>query len=476
MKGKKYEYYYATIRKAEQILELHSLDDFVSYAAANHIRQIILTKDFETLEPSFALASKGALYMCPTSGYKMLEDFLTAAENKFPDAATYYKALAINCTTYAEYETAVLHDINDASVFEEMKSTGYVEGYKIFDEARRQTATLPQMENITNVKALYEYARSKAFTGFAHFLKVWQAGFTDPLEYKMAAEKGLNNSRDYEIFRKGGFNTIEEYNIAKPLEITSLDELHQYLDLNISAYPNGSFDEYLLISIISKLENGSKTEFQKLYDFLLKKEETYKRSKGKEEMRLPKWYTKRMRKEQDIKDFLVNSDQVKLFGTFNAERDIFETIHVKRRKVVVDGSNVAYNSNMTDRKRGVYGAELKNILIVVKKLKEEYGFDDVHVMSDANLIYKVKDKEVLKDIKMLCKYSETPAGVPADLHLINHVKKYHCLLVTNDTFKDWKMSDKWIDDNIDFYRVKFMLNGNIVVLPYLDRFDKQYRE
>jgi hypothetical protein len=473
MKGKKYEYFHATIRKAEQILELHSLEEFANYANSNHIRQIILANDFETGEPTFALASKGALYVCAAGGFKMLEDFQTATENKFPDAATYYAALAINCPSYAEYETALAHHITDPAVFEEMRTAGYVEGYKTFDEQRKQNASLPQMDEIGNVKAFFDYAKSKAFTGFAHFLKVWQAGFIDPLEHKMAGEKGLNNARDYEIFRKGGFNNPEEYQIAKPLEITSFDELNQYLNLNISAYTGSSFDELLLISIISKLPNEADTDFKKLYDYFLTQEETYKRVNGKEERKFPKWYTKRMRTEKDVKEFLVSSDHVKLFGTFNADLDVFETVHVKRRKVVVDGSNIAYNSNMADRKRGMFGAELKNILIVVKKLKEEYHFEDIHVISDANLIHKVKDKELLKEIKALCKYSESPPGVPADLYLINHVKKHHWLLVTNDTFKDWKMSDKWIEDNIDYYRVNFMLNGDIVVLPYLERFEKQ---
>ena len=126
----------------------------------------------------------------------MLEDFQDAAQNNFPDAATYYAALAINCSTFVEYETALAHDITDPAVFEEMRTAGYVEGYKTFDEQRKQNLSLPQLENIGNVKALFDYAKSKAFTGFAHFLKVWQAGFTDPLEHKMADEKGLNNARD----------------------------------------------------------------------------------------------------------------------------------------------------------------------------------------------------------------------------------------------------------------------------------------
>ena len=79
--SKKYEYYEAVIRKTEQILEFRSLEQFVKFALANHISQIIITEDYENKAPSFALASKGALYICPTSGFKTIEDYQSASEN-----------------------------------------------------------------------------------------------------------------------------------------------------------------------------------------------------------------------------------------------------------------------------------------------------------------------------------------------------------------------------------------------------------
>ncbi len=472
MKGKKYDYYRAVIRKAEQIIELETLQEFVHYTNANHIRQIILAADPEKQSPLFALASKGALYVCQTTGFNTLEDYQHSTENGFPDAVTFYDALSKKCNTFDEYEVAIASGITEAAEFDKIKAAGYIEGYLRFDDLRKQDAALPQMEDMQSARALFEYASSKSFTDFAHFLKVWQAGFVDPIEHQLAIEKGLNNQRDFETFRKGNFNTLDEFKLAKQNNITTWDELKQYQDLHYTAYPNCTFDELLLINIASKLENGSKTEFQKLYTFFLKTEEEYKRPSDKGEMKLPAWYSKRLRKEEDVKNFLINNDKVKHFGTFHSATNIFETIHVKLRKVVVDGSNVAHNSNLKDRKAGKFTAELKNILILVKKLRDEYHFEDIHVISDFNLIHKVSDKELLKEIKALCKYSDTPVGIPADLYLINHVKKHHCLLVTNDVFRDWKAADKWVEDNIDFYRLKFVLNGNAVMLPYMERFEK----
>lgn len=472
MKNKKYDYYRATIRRAEQLLEMHTLEDFTGFAQANHVKQIIMTHLEGSGEPAFALASKGALYVCAAAGFKSLEDYVSATENKFPDAATYYAALELNCSTFEEYSTATTHEITDATVFEAMKSSGFVDGYKRFDDLRVENPLLPKMESITNVKQLYDYAQEKGFKDFAHFLTVWQAGFTHPAVYEAAMDKGLSNAADYEVFVQGQFNHVNEFRMAKPLGIRTIEELKRYLDLNLSSYPAASFDELLLIRIITQLENQTKTPFKKLYDHFLKMEQGYKQPDAEGVAVLPKWFTKGLHTEQDVKNFLVTNQKVKLFGTYNAAKDEFETTHIKRRMVVVDGSNVAYNSNMADRRQGAFTAEMKNILNLVKKLKQDYGFEDVHVIADAGLMHRAKDKELLKDIKELCRYSESPPGEPADLSLINAVKRHHCLLVTNDNFKDWKLSDRWVEDNIDFYRLKFMLNGDIVVLPYMERFGK----
>jgi hypothetical protein len=472
MKEKKFDYYQVIIRKAENILLMPSLSEFWRFANACYVKQMIKTTDGETDSPCFAFSHKGAIYICPSSGFELLEDFVTAQENHFPDAESFYAARKNNCTTYAEYQLVLNTGIADTPLMEELKQKGYIDGYLQFEELRKKNPVLPQLSEITNVKELYDFASQKQFPGFPQFLKAWEAGFTDSIEYHLAIEKGLKTAEDYKQFTEGGFMRLEHFKKAKSLEIKTADEYKQYEDLEAVINGVDSFDQAVLLGIISKLESGEKTEFKKLHDFFLKTEEEYKRENGNGQRKLPKWYSKSLRTESDVRDFLTGSDEVKKFGTFDAAKNIFETIPIKRRKVVVDGSNVAYNSDITKSKTGAFGAEFKNILTLVKKLKEDYGFEDIQVMSDNNLIHRVKDKHLLRDIKALCKYSDMPPGVPADLFLINQVKKHHCLLVTNDNFRDWKLNDKWVEDNIDFYRLKFMINEEKVVLPYMERFEK----
>ncbi|QQS31519.1 MAG: hypothetical protein IPM47_18015 [Sphingobacteriales bacterium] len=48
-------------------------------------------------------------------------------------------------------------------------------------------------------------------------------------------------------------------------------------------------------------------------------------------------------------------------------------------------------------------------------------------------------------------------------------KKEHCLLISNDVFRDWKLLDPWIALNIDYYRISFMIKEDTVLLPDLDK-------
>jgi hypothetical protein len=34
-------------------------------------------------------------------------------------------------------------------------------------------------------------------------------------------------------------------------------------------------------------------------------------------------------------------------------------------------------------------------------------------------------------------------------------------------FRDWKKLEPWIEDNIDFYRIRFRIEGDKVLLPGL---------
>src|SRR4051812_4953278 len=117
MKEKKFDYYEAVLRKADNIF-LMPLPDFARYAVASHIRQIMLTSDGETDEACFAFSSNGAVYLSPSQGFQSLEDVLTSRENHFPDAAVFYEALKNNCSTFAEYQMVLTTGVADPELIE----------------------------------------------------------------------------------------------------------------------------------------------------------------------------------------------------------------------------------------------------------------------------------------------------------------------------------------------------------------------
>jgi hypothetical protein len=110
---------------------------------------------------------------------------------------------------------------------------------------------------------------------------------------------------------------------------------------------------------------------------------------------------------------------------------------------------------------------VRNMLLMVDFLKAK-GFTDITVFSDAALRHRLEETELLKDIKAQCTYRETPAETAADLFLIAFVKRHHCLIVSNDTFREWKMQDSWVAENMDYYRLSFLIKGAEVLMPDLD--------
>ncbi|MBN2694120.1 hypothetical protein JXR93_05615, partial [bacterium] len=136
--------------------------------------------------------------------------------------------------------------------------------------------------------------------------------------------------------------------------------------------------------------------------------------------------------------------------------EFFEKLERKNIKIIIDGSNVAWNSN--SQKNSDY-PELKNISLVVKALKKQ-NINDITVIIDAALMHKVKDPEFYKEFEDII--HKAPAKIEADYFIIDFARKGSGLIITNDQFKDWKERDSWIQENIDSMLIPFMILNNYV--------------
>jgi hypothetical protein len=96
------------------------------------------------------------------------------------------------------------------------------------------------------------------------------------------------------------------------------------------------------------------------------------------------------------------------------------------------------------------------------------GFEEITIIADASLKHRLEDKQLLPELEKIVSYIESPAERAADNFLISTVKAEHCLFVSNDTFRDWKLRDAWVAQNIDYYRLSFIIKDNEIVMPDLE--------
>ena len=125
---------------------------------------------------------------------------------------------------------------------------------------------------------------------------------------------------------------------------------------------------------------------------------------------------------------------------------------------------MAHNSKGNGQSKAYVG----NMIRLVEELKKR-GFTEITIISDASLKHKLADGERLNKLKEMVEYTVAPAENPADIFIIQYVKRHRCLLVSNDTFHEWKIKDPWTAENVDYYRISFMINNDGVLLPDLDQ-------
>ena len=224
------------------------------------------------------------------------------------------------------------------------------------------------------------------------------------------------------------------------------------------AYPELTHDQNVCLFLLSKLEQGKKASVNKLNSLLNESLEEYKDTETK---KLFSWFTTALGSKKKLAPFLQNNENVRKFGTYDADGEFFEVNAIKDRSVVIDGSNVAHNSIKSSEKPSI-----GNLILMVKYLKK-VGFSDILIIADASLRHKLSDLNRLEELSKIAKYEIAPAATSADKFIISYVKLKHCLLISNDTFKEHKVVDTWTAMNIDYYRLTFMITDGEVFMPDL---------
>jgi hypothetical protein len=131
------------------------------------------------------------------------------------------------------------------------------------------------------------------------------------------------------------------------------------------------------------------------------------------------------------------------------------------RKIVVDGSNVAFE----EFSKG--GTPKVSNLVAVRKHLEERGFHPM-IIVDASLKHKVDDPDQLDALILNERIHQVPAGTDADYWVLETAQRIDGLVVSNDRFQPYQDSYPWIEER----RIPFMIIEGLVQLyePAIEAF------
>jgi hypothetical protein len=454
-------YHYFTVRKqqSECCLEFDSLTEFSRFVELHNLKTVFRLVNDAGQHSHFAVTHKGGLLQQPNLGFEKLEDYHRAIKNGFPDAASFYEALKEGYTNYEDYLLVKEAGINDKKVFEELQLNGFITGFKEYDTQLKTLPGAPDISSPANAHQLMEHCRRNGFNTFSEFKAAYTKGFTDAPTYKMATERGFPTLADYNEALQKNILHYSDLQFTREHQLRDKADADRFMDLEILMHTECAHDQRVLLVLLSKLEQGKRISINKLSDLFETTQQTYLYPDTNE---LPVWYTRQFIGRESIIEFLTKHAAVKKYGTYDTDGEFFEINHMKDRKVVIDGSNVAHNSHGNGNSKPYYA----NILQLISFLKEK-GFTDITVITDAALRHRIADGNRLNELKQAAEYMEAPKENPADVFIIQYVKMHHCLLVSNDNFREWKVQDSWVAENIDYYRLSFLIKGDTVMLPDL---------
>ena len=453
MKNNNRHFVKASLLKASTVIEFEDILDFCRYAEQH------ASKEFFSLSKNskFAVLTNGVIVQIASNDYQCPEDYKKALQSGFPNASDYYNALEAGISKFEEYDLIQKCGISDKHLYDEIQKQGFLEGFEKYNEYLKQEDSIKKEVPPANPYKLYLHARDCGFKNFKHFFEALQGGFTNAKEHTVAQEKGYNNLADYKEGIENGFLDAKVYKHAKEMGVKTFQQLLQKDNLEL-AYPELTHDQKVCLFLLSKLEQGKKASVNKLNSLLNESLEEYKDPETK---KLFGWFTTALGSKKKLAPFLQENENVRRFGTYDADGEFFEVNAIKDRSVVIDGSNVAHNSVKSSEKPSI-----GNLILMVKYLKK-VGFSDILIIADASLRHKLSDLHRLEELSKIAKYEIAPAATSADKFIISYVKSKHCLVISNDAFKEHKVVDTWTAMNIDYYRLTFMITDGEVFMPDL---------
>ena len=423
-----------------------------------HVFTVTETKD-EQSHASFVLLYDRVIYLLSAKGFKTLDEYEDAEEKGFTDTADYYDAKRGGYLNYKDFAESKQIGVVDRNLHMKAQRLGFFDHYEEFKlKMDTNKKTIPEDFNIAefdNAMKLFQYATERGFKDYGDFAKAFFLGFTEHAVYEDARSKNFTYARDYKEAVCMGFENVREYQEAIHLNIKTKIEYLAYEYLRKASKNKYGFDGAQLIDALKKHENGKKLSIKKVKE-LIEQEKHKLKFPGKENSgnNLPEWYENKLISDKEIIQFFKECNELNDFGVYDEDGEFFEVSRMSDTTILVDGSNVAFSSMDRGDHQTPYYANIMNLADALNILR----YKEIIVIADASLRNRVKDSFQLEHLKRKVKYLEAPARTTADEFLIDNAKKNKCYIISNDTFKDWKMQNKWIAENIDNIRIPFLRN------------------
>jgi hypothetical protein len=118
---------------------------------------------------------------------------------------------------------------------------------------------------------------------------------------------------------------------------------------------------------------------------------------------------------------------------------------MSRKRIVVDGANVAYAEKTDEGK-----PKVSNLAKIHDRLHEE-GYDPV-IIVDASLVYEVDDRQQMEGLLDKQKLRQAPAETDADYFVLRTAQDHGAQIVTNDQYEGYQ--DEF---DVEERRVPFMI-------------------
>lgn len=454
-----WQHYSATLSKAELLIKLNGLDEFLRFAEDHRIQTIYCFGNKGNVT-QFGMSHKGGLLTVDAEGYEQLTHYHDASTKGFANAVSYYDATEKGFDTLEAYLLSVGSELNDPETYRALVAEHYEDGFPDYERMLKDGRLPKPLDNVANAYDLYLYGKDAGFDNWFELQVGLEKGFTKAVDYRSAMQLGYASASDFQAGMAGNFINAKEWEDSYKHGCTSRVEYLGMINLNLMGAEDLKHDARVLLQLLSRLPEKIKVSVDKIQQLLEKELTLYQDSESK---LFRTWFTFELRDRKALLDFLCKNQDIKSFGTYHHDREVFITRAVQERHVVLDGSNVAHNSHGND-----YSIpKVENLQRMIDDLKRR-GFSDIRVIVDASLKHKIDDLDALNEFAASVDYFESPPATSADLFVINHVKRHNCLLISNDHFREWKTLDPWIDDNIDYYRLTFNITDKKVILPEFD--------